>query len=223
MNKIQLVDEINNQKAAAKELLSKLEIIDPHCILAGGAPRNWFLGLPARDLDFYIHLNETQEATERRFKRLNLEAKLVDYNSETWADYGVMEHLFRIYEVTYKDMEVQIMCMRESTFKSVVPCMGVSVCKFWWKGGEVIPTNEALTSIYNKTLYVKDDYSAKEDHVKKMIKYFPDFEVKQESLWKRDFIDIVYLKGYYGRYQRYYDHTLYNKVIDILQEGKYHE
>ena len=47
---------IEEQQEVAKYVLQKLEIIDPCCILAGGAPRDWDLGTPANDLDFYLYL-----------------------------------------------------------------------------------------------------------------------------------------------------------------------
>lgn len=173
---------IEKQKSIATEVLHKLEAIDPSCILAGGAPRNWFFGKEAKDLDFYIHLpSETMNATELRFKRVDLGVKHVDYKSDKWKDYGIMEHLFRIYEGEYQGQKVQVMVMNESTYHSVVPYFGVSICKFWWKGYDVQPTNEALISIITKTLFVKDDYSAKEIHVEKQKRYFPNYKVKPYS------------------------------------------
>lgn len=188
---------ITKQKEIAKELLHKLEAIDPFCILAGGAPRNWFLGLEANDLDFYIHLDETLAATELRFKRAGLAAKHVDFKSSKWETYGTMEHLFRIFEVEYDGMKVQIMCMRESTFTSVVPCFGVSICMFWWKGYNVVPTDMALTSLLTKTLYIKSNYSAKELHVVKMKQYFNDFKVSPYNNWKEDCLLSLTMKEYY--------------------------
>lgn len=177
------MSKIDYQKNIAKEVLHKLEIIDPSCILAGGAPRNWFFNKEANDLDFYIHgkFNEQRWKTDIRFERLGLDVKHVSFKSEKWKDYGIMEHLFRIYEGTYKEQKIQIMVMKESTYHSVVDCFGVSICKFWWKGGKVTPTNEALVSILSETLFIKDDYSAKEVHVEKQKRYFPDYKVAPYS------------------------------------------
>ncbi len=186
---------IDKQKDIAREVLHKLEAIDPSCILAGGAPRNWFFGKEANDLDFYIHLPEEQcYKSALRFKRVGLEVKHVDYKSDKWKDYGIMKHLFRIYEGEYSGQKIQIMVMGESTYHSVVPCFGVSICKFWWKGGDIAPTNDALVSILTKTLFIKDDYSAKEIHVAKQKKYFPDYRVLPYS--KYDLVSKLTLKEY---------------------------
>lgn len=210
---------ITRQKEITLEVLHKLEAIDPFCILAGGAPRNWFLGKEANDLDFYVHLDETLYATELRFKRIGLEAKLVDFKSDAWKQYGIMEHLFRIFEVNYKGVDVQIMCMKENTFQSVIPCFGVSICMFWWKGGKVIPTDQALISLLNKTLYIKDNYSAKELHVEKMIKYFPDFKIKDYNDCKVDTFSKLTEEDYNQGYHSYYNNNLLNKLkleMDVL-------
>ena len=41
---------IVKQQLTANDILSKLEIIDPYVILAGGAPRDWYFGDECRDL-----------------------------------------------------------------------------------------------------------------------------------------------------------------------------
>ncbi len=188
--------KIEEQQWVARQVLEKLEIIDPACILAGGAPRNWFMNKTANDLDFYIHLDETLHHTELRFKRLGLEVKHIDYNSTKWKAYGIMPKMFRIFELKFMGMDIQIMCMRQSTFDCVVQDFGVSICKFWWKGRDVVPTNDALISILTKTLYVKDDYSAKELHVDKMVKYFPDYNVKPYSVCAEDIANLLTFREY---------------------------
>ena len=47
--------KIEDQKAIADELLAKIELIDKNAILAGGAPRDWWAGVEANDLDFYLY------------------------------------------------------------------------------------------------------------------------------------------------------------------------
>ena len=213
--------EVIYQQNKAREVLHKLEAVDPACILAGGGPRNWFLGKVANDLDFYVWLDETEYHTALRFKRLGLDVKLVDFASDAWKDYGLMKHLFRIYEGEYRGEKIQVMCMKANTFNSVVDHFGVSVCKFWWKGGKVIPTNEALVSLINKTLYVADNYTAKESHVKKMVSYFPEFNIGKLSEVGPAYQDLISTKmeEYYMGY--HYD---YNKgLLGLLPKGSYNK
>lgn len=214
MNNIK--ENIKLQQEVAKEVLHKLEAIDPYCILAGGAPRNWFLGMEAKDLDFYIHNEHTVDALMTQMNSIGLNAKMVDFKSDDWKEYGVMEHLFRILEVEYKGITVQIMCMRVNTFNSVVSAFGVSICKFWWKGKDVIPTNEALISILEETLYIKDDYSAKEIHVDKMIKYFPNYKVKLYSDYTKP--NVKYSLEY-DQHFCYYSEVLKREALAKLKEA----
>lgn len=175
------------QKQIATMLLHKLEGADPHAILAGGAPRDWYFEKEANDLDFYIHLpNSTNFFDDLRFKRLGFTGELslskMDWVTDERAEeYKCMEHLKCIYEGSYQGVPFQIMIMREPLFKSVIPMMGTSVCMAWWKGGEIKlePVFE-LSHIF-KTIFKKDDYTAKEKHVKKMIERYPEYNVDSFS------------------------------------------
>ena len=174
---------IDDQQDIAEELLHKLEIIDPLCILAGGAPRDWFLGNTCNDLDFYVHIkNEQMNMTALRFKRLGLTLRALTWDTDG-RQYKCMEHLHRIYEGTYKGMTFQVMIMTLPTTESVVAHFGTSVCKAWWKGKDsgVQPTVEFLLSHYCKYIFKKEDYTAKVLHVDKMIKKFPDYNVLDYS------------------------------------------
>lgn len=47
--------KIDYQKSVADIVLSKLELLDRYCIIAGGAPRDWYLGMEATDIDVYLY------------------------------------------------------------------------------------------------------------------------------------------------------------------------
>lgn len=176
------MNTIERQKEIAREVLLKLQACDPHCILAGGAPRNWFFNKTANDLDFYVYLkHETIGANELRFKSIGLDVKRMEFDELKNSSYKFMQHLFRVYEGEYKGERIQVMVMQEPTFTSVVDDFGVSVCEFWWTGGEVKATKQALTSILTKKLFYKNDYSAKETHVQKMARYFPEYQLTPYS------------------------------------------
>lgn len=56
---------IEQQKATAQSVYEKLKVIDPHCVLAGGAPRDWYFGNRLL-LRFYSYNNQClqESATE---------------------------------------------------------------------------------------------------------------------------------------------------------------
>lgn len=221
------MNTIDNQKEIAKEVLTKLQACDPHCILAGGAPRNWFFNKTANDLDFYIYLkHETISANKLRFKSIGLDVKRMEFEELKNSSYKFMQHLFRIYEGEYKGESIQVMVMHEPAFTSVVNDFGVSICEFWWNGGEVQATKQALTSILTKNLFYKNDYSAKETHVQKMVKYFPEYTLTPysqfENVYEKLHIDIE--KAYhreFGINSLMYCSVLLNEAKNVVAKGDF--
>lgn len=169
---------LTKQKEIALEVLHKLEAVDPACILAGGAPRDWFFNKPAKDLDFYVYIHAYQLCYHKlAFERCGLSLKKLEWKGELPPEYKVMQKLRGVWEGEYKGQKIQVMTMIEPTFKTVVPEFGCSNCMVWWKGKEVKTTLDFLFSVATKTIYKKEDYSAKETHVQKQIEYFPDYRV----------------------------------------------
>jgi len=232
--------EIEAQKTIANTLIHKLEAVDPHVILAGGAPRSWFLGQEARDLDFYVYLPEGAACHEqRRWQSLGLKLDVMEvsetfgnsdakapelsakeavglilnssrgslfddasilFDSETvlWQkqQYNSMEHLTRVWTGEYNGIPYQIMVMSGPTFQTVIPHFGTSVCMAWYKY-RCHYTFEFLLSMHLEIIFKRDDYTAKTAHVEKMIKYFPEFDVK-------DYCDLeteAHMNGYSTDYK----------------------
>lgn len=185
-------EKIEQQKSVALEILHKLEITDPNCILAGGAPREWWFGKEANDLDFYVYWGEHTTCGEdkRRLDLLGLKGyRLMDRNPLAEL-YGSIKELRRVWEIDYKGEKIQIMVMSCPTFNCVINRFGCSVSKIWWKG-RLQPTTEFLVSHHMKVNIIKDDYNAKESYVKKMAKRYPDYEEYYETAYtqiKDDFI-----------------------------------
>lgn len=182
------MNNIETQKGIAEDILDRLELLDPYCILAGGAPRDWFLGKEANDLDFYVNLlpmrNEEEEATLNRLLGLVV-SRLAD-TSRKESEYNCMKHLKRIYEFKYKGQDCQIMVMDTPTFKSVIDHFGTSICKVWFKRGRIHPTLDFLMSLRLKCIYKQNNYNAKEKHVSKMVERFPNYRLFEYSQLKKD-------------------------------------
>lgn len=189
---------IDKQKKVATEILHKLECADPYAILAGGAPRDWYFNMEANDLDFYVHLQPATCGFENlRWERLGLNLARIDWNDNRSEEYKCMKHLARIYEGVEDGVKFQVMVMREPTFKSVVPMFGASVCMAWWKGDNVRLGQEFELSHVFKTIFKKDDYTAKEKHIVKMKERYPEYKV--DSFKNLD----NYINGYCRKYNIY--------------------
>lgn len=200
---------IEHQKEVALKLLHKLEGADPYAILAGGAPRDWYFNKPCNDLDFYVHLQYATIAFEElRMKRLGLEVTRLEFKGSLPEEYKCMEDLTRIYEGVYEGVNFQVMVMKTSTFKSVIPKFGASVCKAWWKGGEVCYDLDFIFSHVEKVIFKKDDYTAKEKHITKMQERYPDYKLIPYSSYN------AYLDNFCNRY------NIYNSEWHILTKLK---
>jgi hypothetical protein len=195
MNKI-----IEKQIAVANKLINEFEVIDPNCIIAGGAPRNWYFGKPANDLDLYVYTpDKTYTERKKRLKHTTVK-NLKSLTKESGEMYACMKHLKTVYSGEYLDMPVNIMFMGKPTFDSVVNHFGTSICKTWYKSGSCINLEtEFLVGEFFKRIYVANDYNAKVAHVSKMEKYFPDYEFVNHGIyefdyqvWKETFKDATY-------------------------------
>lgn len=173
---------IEKQKSVAKEFLNLLEITDPNCILAGGAPRDWWLDLVANDLDFYVYWGEhtTVGEDEMRLTRLGFTPKRMQWNEQV-LNYGTIPELRRVYEIDFKGEKIQVMVMSKPTFTCVIDRFGVSVSKAWFKGESIRFNEEFLLSHLTKVCFLKDNYNAKETYVEKITRKFPDYVMTKYS------------------------------------------
>lgn len=175
---------IIEQQIIANELLDCLEIIAPHSILAGGAPRDWYLGKECNDLDFYISLPEGLQSDryQSMIDKVLLEGcKKVKENFETHSDpmYKHMEALRNIYYYEYKGIEFQL--IRLESVKDVykaVSNMSCSICKAWYKGGKIGLDKDFKLTVKSGMMFLNDKYKWSDYHPKKMCERFGDEYVK---------------------------------------------
>lgn len=197
------MDALKVQKEIAKEVLEVLEVIDPTCILAGGAPRDWFWGRVASDLDFYVHdaRKLSQGDWERRLNKTLLDVRPLGQLRPESADeeYGSLSGLKHVFEGEYMGQTVQVMVMSTPTFSSVVDHFCMDNSKIWWKGGRVQPTFEFLLANATRTLKVCSDYAPKQRYIDKMVKKFPEFKLetcdKCYAERKDKFVEVAQVKN----------------------------
>jgi tRNA nucleotidyltransferase/poly(A) polymerase len=87
------------QQSVADALLARLEAIDPHCIIAGGAPRDWYLGRQAKDLDVYLYI--PRNSLLRHFKTqlsaigiTNIEQSTLSFNDARYINNPLVRWVF---------------------------------------------------------------------------------------------------------------------------------
>lgn len=169
---------IEEQKAIADELLQCLEKVCPYAILAGGAPRDWYMGNTCNDLDFYFNLDQDNTA---RFDSKILEGVLpegmkvikLEHSPKQNPLYKQMKTLRRIYYMEYKGIEFQLMRMHtQKDVWGVVGTFDCSICKIWYKRGTIRRTLDFKKTITSKIMFLNEGYSWSDYHPKKMVERF---------------------------------------------------
>lgn len=176
---------IETQKQIAREVLHKLEAIDPYCILAGGAPRDWKLGREASDLDFFLYVpHRPNWAVKKQLECLGLVVAQVKAGDNLPINYKLNPFLTCVYDIRYGvDVPIQVMVMNEPTFKSVVPTFALSICQAWWKGGDVQVTKDFLLSEKHRVIYKTNElYNNEHHYLEKILAKFPDYRYYQSKL-----------------------------------------
>lgn len=180
---------IENQMKIADEILKKLETFDPTCILAGGAPRDWYFGKVATDLDFFVHWKPKYQQWRYQAILESLGFKVSEKSGANIPDhYGRNPHLITVFEFTYKGEKVQVMFMGETTHHCVVPLFPFGICQAWYKtpydatrGDYYNHTGVQISknfqeSVNHKVLRLLNDlYTDADGYVEKIRAKFPDY------------------------------------------------
>lgn len=171
---------IAQQKRDADELLDKLYLIDPTCIVAGGAPRDWYFGIPATDIDLFVYIPDgrTTKLIQNLLEKAGLVISSAKNGESLLANYKRNPYLRVVFNVEGFSCPVQIMIMRELTFKSAVPTFPLSICRTWYKDKVIRCTKDFAYSVENKCiLYTNELYNDEDKYIAKIEKKFKDFEI----------------------------------------------
>lgn len=175
--------DIKKQKEVAEYVYSRLEIIDPYCILAGGAPRDWYFGTTANDLDFYYvstasTIGACKGQLEKSFPGVEITMLMDKRGPHEDSLYKCMPNLVRIFEALIDGIKVQFIQLSDvgcynSQFK-VVTNMDVSICKIAYKAGKFKIHKDFKKTVASKIMFTKEGYSWSDKHGQKMIERFKD-------------------------------------------------
>jgi hypothetical protein len=179
---------IEEQKEVANWILNRMEILDPTCIIAGGAPRDWYLGKECNDIDLYFYYrfsNEPEIFTSNALSKIGLEniVHIGRENTEFPENYKRNPFLKRVYEIEQNGLKVQLIQMIEKTFKHVVDDFPLNICQIWYKKGKIFTTNNFEKAIEFKTLILLNDlYSDGDRYIEKIKNKFSDYAFYKSEL-----------------------------------------
>jgi len=170
---------IEHQKQVADKVLEQLYLICPEAIVAGGAPRDWYLGKPANDIDVYF--SSTTTTASKLIKQLEkcFDGMQIKFEQQMGKNinplYQTMEGLVRIIEFVLDGVKVQLIQMDTTKrLYSVVGNMSVSVCKVWYTNGKIAPTRDFLITLKSGVMFLSPKYNWNDPHPTKMAEMFKD-------------------------------------------------
>jgi len=181
MSKVKTKFTVEKQMKIADEVLSKIYPIDPHAIIAGGAPRDWYFGNLASDLDVFFYRPDlrTYDPIQNVFSSVGFERPYpvgMD-DLEIHGRYKRNEYVERVFETIYKGMTVQLIQMSEPTFGSVVPKFPLNICKVWYKFDGIVTTPDFDRAVKYKSIVKTDSLYADGDrYLQKILAKFPDYK-----------------------------------------------
>ena len=165
---------ITLQQAVADNILSKIRLVDPGAILAGGAPRDWYLGYTANDLDFYFcSTGMTAGAVKKQLKAVGIENVEASSDFHTTELYSTMEGLVRIWNTEVSGTKVQLIQLDTPQNRwQVVDRMDVSVCKVWYLNGHINLHSDFKLTLASGVMFLSDKYCWANKHGQKMLERF---------------------------------------------------
>lgn len=174
-----VVERREHQKWVADTILDKLFPIDPYSIVAGGAPRDWYLGNPATDIDVFFHVggNTPISTISNMLSSVGISDTTHKDGHNIPDHYKMNPSLRCVFGTNIEGVDVQIMLMRSPTFESVLPQFPLSICHAWYKNGKIVAEKPFLRSIKHKAIYKTNTiYNNEHEYVKKILKKFPEYK-----------------------------------------------
>lgn len=175
--------KIEIQKKIAKDVLSKLQTVDMWAVLAGGACRDWYLGSPASDLDFYVHYSTKypQWALCEHFgKLIGCEIKVVGkkgdkLNPESEVVYTQDPNIEIVLGGVKDGINIQIIIVNAPYFRVDNFCF--DICQAYTLNIDDIKTTKKFEeAVKHKAIQITGEfYSQKDAYIKKIKAKFPDY------------------------------------------------
>lgn len=169
----------NKQKEIADKALEMLYPICPNAIVAGGAPRDWFLGNTAKDIDIFITADDrwvNKDVTSvLRYVGFENASPIVP-NEVDFLNYTKNPRIKAVYNCKLDSQDIQIIVLFGRTY-TIVDTFAFNICKAWYKNGKVNTTPDFNYAVTNKVLIKQGElYASTKAYRDKIIAKFPDYK-----------------------------------------------
>jgi len=164
---------IDEQKVIADKVLELLASIDKGCILAGGAPRDWYLEKPATDLDFYFAPHGVSiDEIAYKLDKLGLPS---DCNEGDFQLYERNPDILGVFSGYMDGIAVQLICVKHSATYAVGE-FALDLSQAWYREGRIWTTHEFDLAVSKKIIRITNSlYGNGDAYVQKILNKFPDF------------------------------------------------
>lgn len=182
--------EVREQMYIAQLILNKLQTIDPKAVIAGGAPRDWYLNKTATDIDIFYHfhgalahdkdLNANLRMLQSVFPDFNIKTLGVsgDLSNlkqvEEHANYLLNPNIRHVFEFTYRGQVFQL--IDKISYNSPIDTFPYNMCQAWSNGVEIFYTPLFKVGVEKELLIETGSiYCSMGKYQKKMQEKFPNY------------------------------------------------
>ena len=165
------------QMELADSILRKLFPLDPYAIVAGGAPRDWYFGEDAEDIDVFFHDINSSTVVREKLKHLGFDVSHGNEGEFLPPHYKMNPNLKAVFDCVVDGQKVQFLNMNLPTFKSVVPEFPLSICKAWYKNGKLKVDKDFQRGVNHNAIVKTNKLYANENvYLNKIIAKFPEYK-----------------------------------------------
>lgn len=151
--------------------------IDPHCVIAGGAPRDIQLNRNYSDIDLFLFvpLHWTNTVFKQVVEKVT-GLKIRNLAAKESAMYSLNPNIIAVYDTEVYNEKVQIVRYNKPTF-GIHESFALSICQTAYKNGIFYSSKLFSKSIECKTIFQVDTlYADKNVYINKIKSKFPDYD-----------------------------------------------
>lgn len=185
--------EVNEeQRLLAADVLTAVRKIDRRAIIAGGAPRDWYLGMRANDIDIFINGEVFRVLGRDNFLYLLVNVidamtggqytyDFTELGQELSQEYA-SEHIHRVFQAEINGQVFQFIVYTGSTF-NIVRTFPFTVSRGWCTPrdvlhGDIHVTYPVARDLQGRVLRYTETLSQRNQrYFNKIVERFPDWEL----------------------------------------------
>lgn len=152
-------------------------LVDP--LVAGGAPREWYFGKSAKDIDIFIRNPVEEIGTLVKIIEESFPTCIVKYtlSSDLNANYR-SDDIDAVIDMSLQGEIFQFILIKNSV-RNVLFNFPCTICMISYKDGVLYPNKYFLRSVRTSHLYFKKDTNS--SYVNRMKLYFPKYTYSEYS------------------------------------------